>query len=157
MDASTKELYITDFGCQFVIKVGLLDNSCSQFGWVLNTSFLQYDVINVDCKHKIKLLNSGHLWSVIMFIFQALNQRDKSLRRTCTGQHSRKQTILKPSSYQIHTETHWSYDTYQKSKISRNPRILLNTVLILWTPPAQRWSQLSRNVEIFRETEGGGF
>ena len=32
VDASTKELYITDFGCQFVIKVGLLDNSCSQFG-----------------------------------------------------------------------------------------------------------------------------
>ena len=96
---------------------------------------------------------------LIMFIFQALNQRDRSHPRTCTGQHSRKQSILKPSSYQIHTETHWSYDTYQKSKFSRNSRILLNTVLlILWTPPpAQRWSQLSRNVEIFRETEGGGF
>jgi len=37
---------------------------------------------------------------------QALNQRARSPPRTCTGQHSRKQSILKPSSYQIHTETH---------------------------------------------------
>ena len=32
VDTDTKELFITDYGCMFVIRVGLLDNSCSQFG-----------------------------------------------------------------------------------------------------------------------------
>ena len=32
VDNQGKELYITDVGCMFVIKLGLLDNSCSQFG-----------------------------------------------------------------------------------------------------------------------------
>ena len=32
VDSQGKELYITDVGCMFVIKVGLLQNSCSQFG-----------------------------------------------------------------------------------------------------------------------------
>ena len=32
LDSVTKELFVTDSGCLFVIKVGILDNSCSQFG-----------------------------------------------------------------------------------------------------------------------------
>ena len=32
VDSITKELFVTDSGCLFVIKVGMLDNSCSQFG-----------------------------------------------------------------------------------------------------------------------------
>ena len=33
VDKSSKELFITDQGCMLIIKVGLLDSSCSQFGW----------------------------------------------------------------------------------------------------------------------------
>ena len=32
VDMSSQELYITDIGCMLIIKVGLLDSSCSQFG-----------------------------------------------------------------------------------------------------------------------------
>ena len=32
VDSQGKELYINDVGCMFVVKLGLLDNSCSQFG-----------------------------------------------------------------------------------------------------------------------------
>lgn len=32
IDGSTNDLFITDIGCMFVIKVGLIDNSCTQFG-----------------------------------------------------------------------------------------------------------------------------
>ena len=32
LDSATKELFITDSGCLFVIKVGILDNLCSQSG-----------------------------------------------------------------------------------------------------------------------------
>ena len=32
LDSVTKELFVTDSGCLFVIKVGMLDNLCSQFG-----------------------------------------------------------------------------------------------------------------------------
>ena len=36
VDNQGKELYITDVGCMFVIKLGLLDSSCFQFGWDMN-------------------------------------------------------------------------------------------------------------------------
>ena len=32
IDDVTKELYISDRGCMMVLKVGLFDNSCVQFG-----------------------------------------------------------------------------------------------------------------------------
>ena len=32
VDSQGKQLYITDIGCMFLIRVGLLDSSCSQFG-----------------------------------------------------------------------------------------------------------------------------
>ena len=32
VDTDTKELFITNNSCMFVIRVGILDNSCSQFG-----------------------------------------------------------------------------------------------------------------------------
>ena len=75
--------------------------------------------------------------------FQALNPQDKSRRRTCTGPPSRNQCS------QIATKfiQKWSDE---QSNCTKNSNFLLNTVLILWPPPpAQRWSQLSRNVDIF--------
>ena len=33
IDRSSNDLFITDIGCMFIIEVGLLDNSSSQFGY----------------------------------------------------------------------------------------------------------------------------
>ena len=79
--------------------------------------------------------------------FQALNPQDKNRRRTCTGPPSR------PSRNQCSQIAakfiqKWSDE---QSNCTKNSNFLLNTALILWPPPppAQRWSQLSRNVDIF--------
>ena len=108
------------------------------------------------CPPQVCLFLAFSCQTLILSLFQALNQQQaRSPPRTFTGQPFRKQSILLQRSHQIHTESpsHWSDNDRYVPKIKISAQHRAHSV----TSPAQRWSQLSRNVDIFRETEDGGF